>query len=257
MIDSGVPRRIRRKVLANPIEHDDGVVEGIPDDREDGGEHRQVEVEPEHRKDAESDHHVVEQGHNGAGGELPLEPEHHVQEDGAQRDEHREAALLGQLLADLRAHELDPAQIDLRIPGTECVERTVAQLRPIHVVSRGDSDDHVVRGPEMLDDGALETRSVQRGAYRLQLDGTRIAHLDQRAAGEIDSELEAPDCERHDRDDQQRRRELHRETATAHEVEVESLPDEFHGSMDRSLRRDVLPEVRLRALPLACRRTSG
>ena len=72
-IDSEVPRRIRRKFSRIRSKDNDGVVERIADDRENRGKHGQIEIEPENREDAEGDHHVVEQGRDRAGGELPFE----------------------------------------------------------------------------------------------------------------------------------------------------------------------------------------
>ena len=57
---------VELEVLADPVVDDDRVVEAVADDREQRGQHLQVELEPQHDPDARGDEHVVDQGDHGA-----------------------------------------------------------------------------------------------------------------------------------------------------------------------------------------------
>ena len=80
----------------------DGIVQRVTDHSEYGGHDRQVERQPEDREEAHGHDDVVHQCRDGAGCKLPLKAEHDVGEDHHQREDHRETALLGQFLSDLR-----------------------------------------------------------------------------------------------------------------------------------------------------------
>ena len=69
-------------------------------------------------------------------------------------------------------------------------------LRAVRVVARGDADEHIVGGGEVLDDGALESRPIQCYPRRLDLHRLRVADLDQGAVGEV--ELQTAKCEQED-----------------------------------------------------------
>ena len=61
----------------------------------------------------------MREGSDGASRKLPLEPDHDVNKNQQQCEDHRQAALLGKLAADLRADGLDTPQIDRLVSRRE------------------------------------------------------------------------------------------------------------------------------------------
>ena len=129
------------------------------------------------------------QRQHAANAELPFETEPDVDQDRAQRDQHRQDTVADQFRADLRADELDAAVIHVvaqrathRLDG-----RLLAFLTAILLL---DADQHVGIGAEFLQGHLAQPELAERRAHFGQVGGLRRAHLHQDAATEIDAEIQ-------------------------------------------------------------------
>ena len=77
-------------VLLDPVEHDDGVVERIAENRQERDHRRGRDVELEHRVDADSNDDVVHHGGDGRQRHAPLESDR--DEDRHDDEEHDQRA---------------------------------------------------------------------------------------------------------------------------------------------------------------------
>src|SRR5690606_6749058 len=91
------------EVFAHAVEDHDGVVDGETHHAHDAGQYGQVELVPGDGEPAGHDDHVVHRGEDRRDRELPFEPERDVGQEADHHEQHRVDAVLGQLLADLRA----------------------------------------------------------------------------------------------------------------------------------------------------------
>ena len=214
------------EVLADAVVHHDGVVQRVADHRQDRRQHRQVELHPGQREEAEGQDHVVLQRDDGAEGEAVLEAQRHVDQDQRQRVQHRQPAVVAQLLAHLRPHVLDPMQPHAG-QRTQRRQRPVAQ-RALLAAVRLQAHQHIAGGAEVLHHGALEAAGGERGARRLQLHRLGPADLDQGAALEVDAEVQPLHRERARRQQQQRARQQPRLAGAAHEVDGEVRGQQAH-----------------------------
>jgi hypothetical protein len=164
--------------------------------------------------------------------EFPLEAQRQIENDPDGGDQQRERAILRELLADLRAHELDPAYLGRAVlalqQGIDLLREFGARLP---LLDRH-ADKHIARRSEILDLG-LEPRALERGADLLHVRTIPVVDLHQRAAGELDREVQ-PACgeEENGRDESDQR----------NDVEDERIPHERYGSTDlEKLHLTVLP----------------
>ena len=142
------------------------------------------------------------------------------------RDHQPDRALGQQLGGDARAHHLDAPVVDL-------VAERAAHLgdrRLLRLVAAGllrDADEHVGRGAELLELGFAEAEPVDGAAHLGEVGGSRLRlHLDQRAADEIDAEIQAVKEVQHDGDDRQRGRDRKAHAPEAHEIELGVVRDD-------------------------------
>nr|GEZ76015.1 hypothetical protein [Tanacetum cinerariifolium] len=211
------------EVFTHPVEHNDGVVERVPDDCQHCGQHGQVERHLEERQDPHRHHNVVDQRHNRPHRKLPLEPEGQVNENPAQRQQHAQAALITQLFTNLRADEFNTFD-GYRVVGTglaQCFGHLRAQLR----VFTRHADKQVSGRTEALHDRFGITGSHQFFTNLVQVGRTLVGQLDQRTAGEVQTEVQPfiePAEQRHDGEEHGNGE---RNVANAHEVD-----STFHGS---------------------------
>ena len=98
------------EVLPNPVEHHDGVVERVSDNREHRREDREIELQSQHGKEAKRDQHIVHERGDGAEREAVFEPQPDVDENPEQRNEHGEPAILRQLIPHLGARRTPPGE---------------------------------------------------------------------------------------------------------------------------------------------------
>ena len=224
-------RRFFSKRLADAVEHDDGVVQRVADDREDGRDHRQVERRLREREHAEHQDRVVHHGEDGAERQSPgVEAQDDVERDQHQRHRQRLDGRVAQLVADLRTHDCevgDPAPADRRWPRIfSNFGRSTSAVSP--VVCR-----------RMVTSRVLNRRSAPaaRGtppastAVRIfsMLASCGKVDFDADAAGEVDGEVQSAHEERHERSDHQDGRQRVPHLACGHEREVGFLMKKFHG----------------------------
>ena len=93
LVDGVVERLVGRQaavlleVLADAVEHDDRVVQRVADDREDGRDHREIELGLRDREHAEHQDRVVHHGEDGAQRQPPgMKAQDDVEADQDQRD---------------------------------------------------------------------------------------------------------------------------------------------------------------------------
>ncbi len=74
---------------------------------------------------------------------------------------------------------------------------------------RGEANQHVARGPEVLHGRPWEATFGEGGAHLGELGRLLVSHLDQGTAGEVEPEIQSAQDHRHDADqDQQRQKRL-------------------------------------------------
>ena len=94
------------EVFPNPIGDDHRLVHRITEHCEHRRQHGQREFPLEQREKAKNDDYVVEVGGDGGNREAPFEAQRKVGDDTDTHQQQRERAVLVELLAHLRAHEL-------------------------------------------------------------------------------------------------------------------------------------------------------
>ncbi len=130
----------------------------------------------------------MEQRQHGAEAEFPLEAERHVDQDSTQRQQHAQAALVAQLFTHRRANELCALDEDLAT-GILAAQRLGNMLAQQRVVTRH-PDQHIGGGAKTLHQRILEAALGQLDTYLIQRNRVLIGQLDQRAAGEIQAEIQ-------------------------------------------------------------------
>ena len=78
--------------LANTVQHDDGFVQRIADDRQDGGDGGGVEFQLGQREEADSEKQIVHRRDDRADRELPLEAEPKIAQYGDDGEDDAERA---------------------------------------------------------------------------------------------------------------------------------------------------------------------
>src|SRR5208282_2718151 len=101
-------------VLPYAVKHHDGVVIGVSDQGQDGGDHGQRNFPVQKREGADRNQSVVENRQHGGDPLDPLEAEPQVDQHSAQRIKGGQDSLLAQLLPHLRADNLDVADTKVR-----------------------------------------------------------------------------------------------------------------------------------------------
>uniref|UniRef100_A0A0N4ZLY3 LigA n=1 Tax=Parastrongyloides trichosuri TaxID=131310 RepID=A0A0N4ZLY3_PARTI len=204
------------QVLAQAVEHDDGVVHRIADDREQGRDQVQAELHAQGDDEAERQGHVVQQPRHRADAELPGEAEGDVEEHQHHGRDQGQDAVGQQFARDLRAHDADARighiadgfadrafnllddgrlvlvrrHLEANDGGRAVIEVGVATCDPLHL--------HVA-----------QIQSADRAAQLVQLKHLtgRLGDLHRGAPAEVDAEvqagIEAADDRRHRQDRRQ------------------------------------------------------
>ena len=120
-----LPSSLLSQVLPDPVEHHDGVVQGVPDDGQKGRHRGQGDLDPEEGQEPKGQKDVVEGGDDGRDTESELEPDGDVDEGKEEGEEDGEGGFLLKLTPDLGAHQIRFQ--DLEASGSE--GRARARLR--------------------------------------------------------------------------------------------------------------------------------
>ena len=134
--------------------------------------------------------------------------------------EHQADDAVGQQFAgNARADHLDAAVVD-RVAERAAHLGDRRLLRCVAARLLGDADQHVVGRAELLQLHFAEAERVERGAHLGEIGRARLGlHLDQRAALEVDAEIQPVDEVKRDRQDRHQRRHRKADAPEAHEVE--------------------------------------
>ena len=135
---------------------------------------------------------IVHVGDHGAERELPFEPEPEIDQDRHDREHQADGAVGKQFAGDARPDHLDAAVIDV-------VAERVAHLLHRRLLRRvaarllGNADQHVVRARRIAAAGHRRGSSApMRRAHLGEVGRARLGlHLHQRAADEVDAEIQA------------------------------------------------------------------
>ncbi len=142
-------------------------------------------------------------------------------EDQQQRDQHREPALIAQLVPYLRADEFHAPHIGRHLEGRiEHAQDPIGEFRAARFALWRDPHEHVFRSTEMLHLDVLESGLIQRVADRLKFHLFREPDLDQITTREVDPELQSLHGERDDGRQQQRTGEDEGPPPVADELEL-------------------------------------
>ena len=96
------------ETLADTIEHHDGIVQRIADHRQNGRDHRQIELGLGHGENADHQDRVVQHREDGAERQSPgMKAERDVDEDQQQGEAQRPDGAGVQLVTDLRTDDLE------------------------------------------------------------------------------------------------------------------------------------------------------
>ncbi len=158
----------------------------------------------EQRKPAHGENHVMDSGGDGTDRQPPFEAEHDVDQNPRQRAQRGQPALFDQLLAHLRPDELGSRQRGTRaaLGILQGAQHLIAQGGGVTLVVRRDADQHILGSAEMLRLGIAETGLGQGFAHHGDLHRFRVLHFDHRTAGEVQSQIHAPDQQGAERDQQ-------------------------------------------------------
>jgi hypothetical protein len=187
---------------------------------------------PGQHEEAERQHDVVQGADDGPDRQLALEAEPEIGEYGEDRQDDADRARLDEFARDAGADGFDAREVVISGEGLARLRHHDA-LRGLAARLDRKAERHAPLVAEFLDFDLAEAEGV-----RSRADGARIGdvvlglELDQRAALEVDAEIE-PDRQEHDDGSKgQHGRERERDVPEPHEVEAEAFrPDakEAHG----------------------------
>ena len=177
-------------VLANTVKDHNGVVQRVTDHRQQGCQHGQIEGQTKEGKEPQGENHVMHQSQNGRYRKLHLKAQGHVQQDAADGQQHAQAALIAQLLTNLRPDKLDSLDDDLAAFGAfDHVCHLITQVR---VIAR-QTDQHIGGGAEVLHDRIVPAVFTQGQTNLFQISGFAVVELNQRTAGEVQPQIQLLD----------------------------------------------------------------
>ena len=203
-------------------------------------------------------------GDHGAERELPFEPEPEIDQDPEDREHQPQHAVGQQFAGDARSDHFDPAVFDgIAERATDLLHRHL--LRGVAAGLFGHPDQHVGGPAELLQLHVAQPEAAQRGAHRRNVGGAGLGlHFQQRAALEIDAEIQAVGEEQHDRDNRQQRRDRKTDAAKAGEIELgvvrhdpqrrqpaEAADHRQHGNQDAEPDENDICHSRLRMIKSA------
>ena len=212
--------------FANTIVNDDRIVQRVAENRQQRRDAGEIEIDLRHRHEADRQHDVVDIGDHGAECELPFESEPQIDQDAEDREHQAEHAIGQQLAGDTRTDDFDAAIFDgVAKRGAHLLNGSL--LRGIAARLLRDADQHVCGSAELLQLNFAEAEAAERRAERRNIGGSGFAlNLKQRAAAEVDAEIQTMREEQNDRGDRQQRRDRKTDPAKPREVELGVIRDD-------------------------------
>ena len=213
------------------------------------------------RHEADGQHDIVHVGDHGAERELPFEPEPEIDQDAEDREHQADRAVGQKLAGDARAHHFDAAVFDaVAERAAHLLHRRL--LRCVAARLLGHADQHIGGAAELLQLHFAKTEAAERRAHLREIGRAGFGlHFHQRAADEVDAEIQAMGEEQRDREDRQQRRNRKADAPEAHEIEigvvrhdaqrrqqVEHGDDRQHGNQNREPYENQICHERLRIL---------
>ena len=215
--------------FANAVKDHHRLVDGVPQHRQHGGQHRERKLPLEEGKEAQDDHHVVQVGDGTRYRVLPLEPYRQVDQDA---DDHKRQGLQAvsrQLLPHLRANELGAPQLHLGIIRTQRGQDLLADLCRRLPLAHRQADHDVARGAEVLNLGIDIAEAAQHPTHLAQVGGLLISHFHDRAAGEFHRKMQAARDQKKHGEHKGNERDRIQKQRMLHEGDVAPDAEKFHG----------------------------
>jgi hypothetical protein len=161
---------------------------------------------------------------------LPLEAEPRVDADQNERKQHRETALVGQLLADLRSDNFRAPQLDAGVHLLQRIGYRLADGVDVLIRLRQQPHHDAAIVTEVLHLRVVVPSLLQRRAGLLQIRSPRIGEFQLHAAGEIDAEVQAVPEQQHDRRDDRDAGHAVPHATRVHERVRRDFVEELHGA---------------------------
>ena len=181
------------EVFADAVENDDGIVDGITDDREERCDKRRIDLPLRQREDAEHDEDVMDECEHGRDAEFPFKTIRDVGDDQHPRNQECFDGVRDELAANRRA---DFFLAEHRVIADVIFERRHDFFALIlFEVRRADHDVFRCRDiglrARQLDRAAVEAVFAEARADIGDRDGLVELQVDDRTAREVDAEVEA------------------------------------------------------------------
>ena len=186
----------------------------------------EVEIDLGDRHEADRQHDVVNVGDHGAERELPFEPEPEIDQDREDREHQAEHAEGQQFAGYAGADHFDAAILHgIAERAADLLHRLL--LRGVATGLLCHPYQHVGWTAELLQLDVAEPQRAQRRAHRADVGRAGFGlHFQQRAAPEIDAEIQPVGEEQHDREDRKRGRDRKADAAKAREIEMRVVRDD-------------------------------
>ncbi len=180
------PSTLGVEILPDTIEYHDRVVQGIPDDREDGRHRRQSDFDSEHSQKAERDQNVMHRRNHRGQTKTQFEPHRDVDECQGKREQNGQGSVPLELRADLGSYGFGP--YDRKDLGPERGRELTLVTRPNlfdTLVTERSADRKFVFLAKPRDGGSLGP--TQSRSQLCRCCGLVELDLDQHPAGEVHS----------------------------------------------------------------------
>ena len=194
------------EVLADAVEDDDRIVDGVTDDRQERRDERRVDLALRQREDCEHDEDIVDEREDGSDAEAQLKAVGDVEDDQCPRDDECQDGIRDELTADRRADFL--LTQDLVVTDIALERRHDFLALVLFEVARADHDVFrlldVGLCARQLDGRIVEVVLCEARADFCDADRLVELEVDDGAAGKVDTEVEAADSHADEsRDDDQ------------------------------------------------------
>ena len=130
-------------------------------------------------------------GNDGRHGKFPLEPDRQIQHDADHHAGQRLQSIDREFVTDLRTHEFGAAQIGRGVRSLERGEHLLALRGGVTAFLHRHADQDLLRGPKVLHLHVVDAQRRDAAAHPLQVRRLGVAHLHQRAAGELHRQMQA------------------------------------------------------------------
>lgn len=209
------------KVFTDTVENNDRFVHGVAKNRKDGGQEGGVHFQMEEGKDSQYHEDIMTDGHNGGDGDSMFKADGHVENHGAEGNEHVQQGASGYFGTDDGTYRFDTLHV-------------AAAYFILHMTYHGlclfrgqvsGTDDHIIAGltghiAGKLDGGCLESVFSKSVTYFFYSDILVKAQFQNGAAGEVNAPVEAEQDDGNDGEDDHDSREGEPDLLMADKIEI-------------------------------------